>query len=115
MKREVLFEGAKRLAEINDAISTTFAAIQLGLMEQQAAGVDRLSHVLTGLGQTIHLVRIVCDENETAFKIVESKVYEWAKVLPTKEDIAVYRRDLSACMAAAQATMRKELGIEEQE
>lgn len=118
--RDVLFEGAKRLAELDDALLSYHSALTVAgvpelIIETRHAGLLRCRNALQRFDETRLLVAIVCsDQTRRALDSFSSLVGQMLTML-NRNEIAKYdetRRDLAYRYMASVATIRRELGIE---
>jgi hypothetical protein len=123
MKREVLFEAAKRVAEVRDALATLGSVFMLmethggSEWEKKADETSvRWVNASSAMDETLLLVGVVCDETTinvcNAFQKVATHT---AKKAATK-DIAGFKEDSSLFHVSFSATrnaIRRELGIPE--
>jgi len=124
LKREVLFEAAKRLAEVDDTLIELFSIGQLAkdknvkeFSAEQNETHNRWCKASRALDETILLAGIVCDtETQIAFKNFRSVGNGLIVKLFEDKDLGAYsnskdRYDKS--LEVTRGAIRKELGIDE--
>jgi len=125
LKRDVLFDATRRLADINDSLVSLASMLQVDLANQQAGRPESLElsiatnekwlKAFAAIKETTLLVGIVCEEEtKQAFESFGVFVSQIAMQI-SKKDSEIYRSskaDLDAKQAALRAAIRKELGIE---
>ncbi len=114
LKRDVLFEASKRLAETHDALVHLAAVILPESLEQQA----KCQQALADLYKASALVGLVCGrDTHEAFMQYGRLSNRLAVQVMKSDDVEGHlksRNELEAKSFAARASARKELGIEEQ-
>jgi hypothetical protein len=124
LKRDVLFQAAVRLAEIDSTLLDQFSIGQLvkdmkvkDVSAEQSEAHDRWSKATRALDETILLVGIVCGtETMMAIKNFRSVAYGLIVKLFEDKDAGAYSNSkdrYNKNLEAARGAIRKELGIEE--
>jgi hypothetical protein len=118
MKREVLFEAAKRVAEAYDALATFGAAKKLsgnGVSIKMLPEVTkRWVKASTAMDETLLLLAVVCEEETInvckAFQQMATSIA--TKVVKKEPDpLADFQDHFHASLLATQNSIRKELGV----
>jgi hypothetical protein len=122
LKREVLFEATKRLAEVDDALLELNTTVQQAVQKQNpqpeevlaavAERCDTLKQAAMNLSKANELVAIVCG-NEPRYAL--AKFNQIALDISVNRDPNIYSKSqklLWESRDAARAAVRKELGID---
>jgi hypothetical protein len=125
LKREVLFEATKRIADIEDALLSLDSALKV-VVKQQKEGVTstetiyeqsmKWSRASTAFDETKLLVAMVCDkETKDAFEGYGLFALQVATKISPGKDWEIYLKstpELFKKLLAVRAAVRKELGLE---
>jgi hypothetical protein len=124
LKREVLFDSAKRITEVEDALHTLDSVLQVEIDRQHVIDADleqqwaknrlRFLNAATALDETRLLVAIVCaKQTKEAFDAFGVHVKEIAGELSKKKNVYLSsREERSNKRIVLRTAIRKELGID---
>jgi hypothetical protein len=126
LRREVLFEATRRLADIEDGLLSIDSLLQVEQREQKKEddlawmqtkhdGMTKWSKAATAWDEATLLVLMVCEEETIqAFKEFGAVINAVAANITPRKDLGIYRKSAENRFKkrmAVQAAVRKELGI----
>jgi hypothetical protein len=118
MKREVLFEAIKRLAENHDALKNLAATVLHESMQHVVEEQDKWLRASADLDKANALVGLICgrDTHEAFKQYRQVSISVADQIMKNSNDAEVYpkaKTALATKVFAARAAARKELGIPE--
>jgi hypothetical protein len=116
LKREVLFEATKRLADFSHVVHVVFAeAFEYKTYDDCAKGRDSLGRAQVGITETFNLVDTVCEKEtvKAMRKVSETVLIIMMSVWNNKNHTRDMQFAFWESVSAARAAIRKELEIDD--